>query len=256
MRLEAASLSHIGQVRQRNEDAFGFSEPREPRVREEKGSLFVVADGMGGHRGGDIASQLAVDTILARYYASKEEDPSKALARAFEAANEVIVEKSRSDVSLYGMGTTCTVLVVRGEEAYVAHVGDSRAYMLRDENLVQLTEDHSLVGEMVRQGILTDEDARTHPRRNVITRSIGTHDELVVDVSRVLDASKTPVSVRDGDVFLLCSDGLTSLVMERDLRAVLASSAPRAACEALVDLANANGGKDNVTVFVVKIRGG
>lgn len=250
MKLEAASLSHIGQVRQRNEDAIGYSEPGDPGVQETKGSMFVVADGMGGHRGGEIASQLAVDAVITSYYASRESDPSKALHEAFTEANRVVVEKSRSDVSLFGMGTTCTVLVLRAGEAYIAHVGDSRAYLLREGDLSQLTEDHSLVGEMVRQGILTDEDARTHPRRNVITRSIGTHDVLS------FETSFPPRRFREGDVFLLCTDGLTSLVGERDLKTLLESNPPRAACDALIDLANENGGKDNVTVLVVKVGGG
>lgn len=248
MRLEVASLSHIGQVRQRNEDALGYFEPKEPQIRDRKGSIFIVADGMGGHRGGEIASQLAVDTILDAYYATKESDPAKALDLAFKEANGVIIEKSRNDVSLYGMGTTCTALVVRKGEGYFAHVGDSRAYLFREGELKQLTEDHSLVGEMVRSGILTDEDARTHPRRNVITRSIGTHEELSVDLSTV------PLQLAVGDVFVLCSDGLTSLVGETELKVVLESNPPRKACEALIDLANEHGGKDNVTVQIVTVR--
>jgi len=247
MRLEVASLSHIGQVRQRNEDALGYCEPSEPQIRDRKGSIFIVADGMGGHRGGEIASQLAVDTILDAYYAAKENDPAKALDLAFKEANGVIIEKSRNDVSLYGMGTTCTALVVRKGEGCFAHVGDSRAYLFREGDLKQLTEDHSLVGEMVRSGILTDEDARTHPRRNVITRSIGTHEELFVDLSTV------PLQLAVGDVFVLCSDGLTSLVGETELKVVLESNPPRKACEALIDLANEHGGKDNVTVQIVRV---
>lgn len=250
MKLEAASLSHIGQVRQRNEDAIGYFHPQESAVRDQKGSLFVVADGMGGHRGGEVASQLAVDTVVASYYSAAEDGPAAALEQAFKDANKVIVERSRSDVTLYGMGTTCTALVLRDDEAFIAHVGDTRAYRLRDNILEQLTEDHSLVWEMVRQGILTDEDARTHPRRNVITRSIGTHEELSVD------AAPTPLPLRDGDVFLLCSDGLTSLVPERDVKAVLDANPPRAACDLLVDLANEAGGKDNVTVLVVRVQQG
>jgi len=248
MRLEVASLSHIGQVRQRNEDAMGYFEPAEPQVLDGKGSLFIVADGMGGHRGGEIASQLAVDTILEAYYASGESDPAKALDFAFRKANEAIIEKSRNDVSLYGMGTTCTALVVREDEGFFAHVGDSRAYLFRGNELKQLTEDHSLVGEMVRSGILTDEEARTHPRRNVITRSIGTHEDLAVEFS------KAPLPLVDGDVFVLCSDGLTSLVGQGELKTVIASNPPRKTCDVLVDLANEHGGKDNVTVQIVKCR--
>lgn len=248
MRLEVASLSHIGQIRQRNEDAMGYLEPSEPQVLDRKGTLFIVADGMGGHRGGEIASQLAVDTVLEAYYASTESDPARALDFAFKKANGVIIEKSRTDVSLYGMGTTCTALVMRKDEGFYAHVGDSRAYLFRGGELTQLTEDHSLVGEMVRSGILTDEDARRHPRRNVITRSIGTHEDLFVDLSAA------PLRLIDGDVFVLCSDGLTSLVAQNELKAALASNPPRKACEALVDLANEHGGKDNVTVQIVKFR--
>jgi protein phosphatase len=247
MRLEVAALSHIGLVRQRNEDALGYLEPSDPAVGQAKGSLFLVADGMGGHRGGEIASQLAVETILSIYYAERETDPARAIDRAFKEANRVIIEKSRGDVSLHGMGTTCTALVFRGGEAYLAHVGDSRAYRFRGGNLEQLTEDHSLVGEMVRSGILSDEDARFHPRRNVITRSIGTHEDLLVDLSA------KPLILANEDVFVLCSDGLTSLVTESDLRDALGSNAPGKACAALVDLANENGGKDNITVQIVKV---
>jgi PPM family protein phosphatase len=247
MRLEVAALSHIGLVRQRNEDALGHLEPSDTVVREAKGSVFLVADGMGGHRGGEIASQLAVETILSSYFASRETDPAKAIDGAFKEANRVIIEKSSSDVSLHGMGTTCTALVFRRNDAYVAHVGDSRAYLYRAGTLEQLTEDHSLVGEMVRSGILSDDDARFHPRRNVITRSIGTHEDLLVDVSA------EPLGLANDDVFVLCSDGLTSLVTENDLKSALGSNGPAKACAALVDLANENGGKDNITVQIVKV---
>ncbi len=245
MKLEVAALSHIGQVRARNEDAMGYVEPKERGVRDRKGSILVVADGMGGHRGGEVASQLAVDTIIEDYYESNEDEPAKSLEAAFGRANRVIVERSRSDVSLYGMGTTCTALVLRKNEAWIAHVGDSRAYLLRNGRLERKTEDHSLVGEMVRQNILTEEDARVHPRRNVITRSIGSHEDLVVDL--------VSVPIADGDVFLLCSDGLTSLVSEADVAAILESNPPRKACDELVDLANERGGKDNVTVQIVRV---
>ena len=247
MRLEVAALSHIGLVRQKNEDALGYLEPSEIKVRETKGSVFLVADGMGGHRGGEIASQLAVETIISSYFGLRETDPAEALDRAFKEANRIIIEKSQSDVSLHGMGTTCTALVFRGGKAYLAHVGDSRAYLFRDGKLDRLTEDHSLVGEMVRSGILSDEDARFHPRRNVITRSIGTHEDLLVDVS------EEPIELEKGDVFVLCSDGLTSLVGESELRTVLEANAPGSACAALVDLANDHGGKDNITIQIVKV---
>jgi serine/threonine protein phosphatase PrpC len=247
MELEFASLSDVGQVRQKNEDACGRYQPEDTEVLSRKGVMFVVADGMGGHRGGEIASQLAVETVISLYYASNDGDPTNVLDKSFAEANRRILEKSAQDAELFGMGTTCTTMVMRPGEAYFAHVGDSRAYVLRDGEFRQLTEDHSLVGEMVRSGIISNEDAQNHPKRNVITRSLGTQENLVIDFP------ETPYAVRDGDVFLLCSDGLTSMVPDKDLQRVIASTDPKGACRKLVDLANATGGKDNITVQVVKI---
>ncbi|UCH83008.1 MAG: Stp1/IreP family PP2C-type Ser/Thr phosphatase [Candidatus Latescibacterota bacterium] len=247
MKIDVASLSHIGLVRQRNEDALGHYHPAEDAIRDDKGSLFVVADGMGGHRGGEIASKLAVESIISTFYASRAKDPALALRDAFKEANNVIIEKSHEDVTLFGMGTTCTAMVIRNRSAYLAHVGDSRAYVLRNGELKQLTEDHSLVGEMVRSGIISDEDARNHPRRNVITRSLGTHDEISADIPA------KPFELCDGDIFLLCSDGLTSLVGQSEVRDAIAANSPRDACDALVGLANQRGGKDNITVQVIRV---
>ena len=245
MNIVTASLSHIGRVRQRNEDTAGFSRPTGRKEREERGSIFVVADGMGGHRGGDIASRIAVDTVIATYYASNETNPKRALQQSYSEANQAILDKSRSEVDLFGMGTTCTTMVVINSDAYFAHVGDSRAYVLRDGELTQITEDHSLVGEMVKSGIISDEDALNHPKRNVITRSLGTHPDLIADFPA------SPFELKDGDVFLLCTDGLTSLVNDSELREVLASQSPSDACNSLVERANLAGGKDNITVQVL-----
>jgi protein phosphatase len=247
MKLEFASLTDVGQIRQKNEDATGRYQPEDDEQLAEKGAIFVVADGMGGHRGGEIASELAVEAVVSLYYASREKEPSKSLAECFSEANRRILEKSASEVDLTGMGTTCTTMVIRGGEAYFAHVGDSRAYVLRDGGLVQITDDHSLVGEMVRSGILSNEDAQNHPKRNVITRSLGTHEELAPDFP------STPYKLAKGDAFVLCSDGLTSMVTDEELGRIVGSHDPRRACRALVDLANAKGGKDNITLQIVKI---
>ncbi|MDH3216704.1 MAG: Stp1/IreP family PP2C-type Ser/Thr phosphatase [Candidatus Krumholzibacteria bacterium] len=249
MKLEAASLSDIGQVRQKNEDATGRYHPEDEKELAEKGAIFVVADGMGGHRGGEIASELAVETVISLYYASNEKEPTESLRECFAEANKRILDKSTSEVDLFGMGTTCTTMVLCSGEAFFAHVGDSRAYVLRDGELQQLTEDHSLVGEMVRSGILSNEDAQHHPKRNVITRSLGTHVELRPDFP------STPYKLADGDVFVLCSDGLTSIVSDAEVRDILAANDPRTACRELVNIANAKGGKDNITVQVIKIIG-
>jgi len=247
LKLEFAALSDIGQVRMKNEDALGYYRPDDEKRLAEKGAIFVVADGMGGHQGGEIASKLAVETVVSLYYALEGPDPTTILGECYAEANGKIFQKATGDAELFGMGTTCTTMVVRGTEAFFAHVGDSRAYVLRNGDLFQLTEDHSLVGEMVRSGILSSEDAQTHPKRNVITRSLGTHQDLAPDFP------STPYTVADGDVFLLCSDGLTSMVPDEDVRRIVGGHGPADACRALVDLANANGGKDNISVQIVKI---
>ena len=164
-----------------------------------------------------------------------------------EEANRLILDEAISDPSLTGMGTTCTAMTIHDGFAYFVHVGDSRAYALRDGELVQLTQDHSLVGEMVRSGILSDEDARNHPKRNVITRSLGIHGIIN------LDTPFSPFELKKDDVFLLCSDGLTSLVNDDEISGSLSENKPDDACRKLVDAANEKGGKDNITVVVVKI---
>lgn len=247
MKLEVAALSVVGQVRQNNEDSFGHFEPENAKELEAKGRLFVVADGMGGHRGGEIASELAVRSVQKFYYSSDETDRASVLKQALDHANGEIYEKSMTDSALTGMGTTCTAVLIHGGSAHFAHVGDSRAYVLRGGILDQVTRDHSLVGEMVRSGMITDEDARHHPKRNVITRSLGIQEEIVTDTPR------SPFELDKGDVLLLCSDGLTSLVDDGEISGVLASGETGPACQSLVDLANDRGGKDNITVIVIKV---
>lgn len=244
----AASMTDAGKVRQKNEDSYGCFEPSDPKTQESKGSLFIVADGMGGHKGGDVASRLAVEEIRSHYYSAKGEDPAAALVEAFQKANRSIYEKAQNDESLTGMGTTCTAMVIRQEFTYFAHVGDSRAYLYRQGELRQITEDHSLIGEMLRSGLISKEDARTHPQRNVITKSLG------VQISVQADTPSTPFSIEDGDIFLLCSDGLTTLVLDEDIKAALNAKNIGEACCHLIDLANKKGGMDNITVQVIEIR--
>ena len=247
MKLKYASLTDTGQVRQNNEDAFGEFVPGKEAEFEEKGALFVVADGMGGHRGGEIASSLAVSIIGDAHRHNGNTDPRTLLTVAFDDANEQILARSVSDSALFGMGTTCTAMIVRKGQAFFGHIGDSRAYLYRDDEILQLTQDHSLVGEMVRSGILTDEDARNHPKRNVITRSLGIQEGTAVDTPH------SPLTLRKGDVFLICSDGLTSYADDDDIQQVLSTQEPVAACRALVDLANSRGGRDNITVQVIEV---
>jgi protein phosphatase len=247
MKLEVATLTDPGRVRPNNEDSFGHFEPSNEDEGKKMGWLFVVADGMGGHRGGEIASKLAVQSIKSAYYADGGLSRAAALKIAVEQANRLILEEAVADPALSGMGTTCTAMAVHDGFAFFVHVGDSRAYVRREGELVQLTQDHSLVGEMVRSGILSDEDARNHPKRNVITRSLGVQSALVADTPF------TPFKLERNDVFILCSDGLTSMLNDNEIGDVLSDNEPAAAVEKLVALANQRGGKDNITAVVVKV---
>lgn len=247
MKIEVASLSIIGRVRQKNEDACGHFEPRDEKEQQEKGWLFLVADGMGGHRGGEIASELAVEAIRSYYYSTNGGDRAGVLKAALNDANRQIYDKSATDLTLAGMGTTCTAVAVHAGNAYFAHVGDSRAYVFRDGNLEQITRDHSLVGEMVRSGIISDEDARNHPKRNVITRSLGVQETITADTPR------SPFELRADDALVLCTDGLTAYVGDQELANALTTTGPSAACTSLVNAANERGGKDNITLMVARV---
>jgi serine/threonine protein phosphatase PrpC len=246
--VDAASMTDTGKVRQKNEDSYGCFEPRDPRIQESKGSLYIVADGMGGHKGGEVASRLAVDSIRTQYYAAGIDDPAVALVEAFQEANQLIFQKSQSDESLAGMGTTCTAMVVLADYAFFAHVGDSRAYLFRQGDLRQITQDHSLIGEMLRSGLISREDARTHPQRNVITKSLG------AQASVQADTPSSPFALEEGDVFLLCSDGLTALVANEEITEALHAPNSAEACNRLIELANRKGGTDNITVQVIAIK--
>ena len=237
-----------GCVRDVNEDSGCHVHPGDPHLLGERGILTVVADGMGGHAAGEVASRIAIETISRSYYYGSGE-PSAALRRAFMEANRRICEVAAGADNLRGMGTTCTALALCGERAFIAHVGDSRLYLLRNGRLYLLTEDHSIVMEMVRRGTLSREEARHHADRNVITRALGTNSN--VDI--YMPAS--PLTVRIGDIFMLCSDGLHDLVEDRELEQILVmTSTPYEASERLIALARARGGYDNITIGVVKLR--
>jgi serine/threonine protein phosphatase PrpC len=228
----AAGITDPGLKRGGNEDALLLEPP-----------LYAVADGMGGHRAGEIASRVAVDALLAD--APRRAD-SKALGRAIRTANRAVMEAAEKSRTRAGMGTTLTAVMVDGTHLAVAHVGDSRAYLLHEGVLERITEDHSMVADMVRQGTLTEEEARFHPQRSVITRALGSDPNMVADSFDVRAAA--------GDRLLLCSDGLSSMLAD-DVIADMLRSAPdaRSAAHALVDAANRAGGYDNITVVVVDL---
>ncbi len=231
----AAGLTDTGRRRRQNEDAFVCEPP-----------LFAVADGMGGAQAGELASRLAAAAIEESASAVRGEEE---IARVVRAANARIFEHSVRDPTAAGMGTTATVALVdeHAETATLAHVGDSRAYRYREGSLEQLTTDHSLVGELVRSGRLTEDEAAVHPHRSVITRALGTEADVDVDTSTI--------DLRPGDLVLICSDGLSAMVRDEEIVRMLEATSgdPHDAAEALVAAANEAGGEDNVTVVLFEL---
>jgi serine/threonine protein phosphatase PrpC len=232
----AAAATDVGRVRRGNEDAYLVAPP-----------VYAIADGMGGHRGGAQAAGLAVQVLARRVPALATAD-GEALAEVLAEANLAILRAGEADDALRGMATTCTAALARGRGAHIVHVGDSRAYLFRRGGLAQLTDDHSVVAQLVRDGQLSPEDAAIHPGRSVVYRALGTEPDLEVDV---LD-----VDLEARDRLLLCSDGLTGMVGDAQIAAVLGEVAdPQRAVERLVALANAAGGTDNITLVLVDVLG-
>jgi protein phosphatase len=236
----------LGRIRENNEDKFDFYEVEDPTLLAARGCLYAVADGMGGHAAGQIASEMALKNVISNYYDSPNEDVPTSLLESIAAANDAIHGVAQAVNERSGMGTTLTVAVVVEDRVYIGQVGDSRAYLIRDDEIRQVTFDHSWVAEQVRAGILTPEEAETSPYRNVITRSIGTQANVEPDVF-VEEA-------RVGDTWVLCSDGLTGHVHDPEIKMIASSQAPTEAARQLIELACARGGRDNVTVFVFTIR--
>ena len=232
--VEEAGLSDVGRQRHTNEDSY-FESP----------SMLAVADGMGGARAGEVASRIAVET-LADGDDGDGSSPERRLAEMAGAANQRIYELAQEDESRSGMGTTLTAVIVSDGDVSIGHVGDSRLYRLRDAELERLTRDHSLVEELVRRGELEPEAAEAHPQRSIITRALGPEPDVEVETFT------SPG--RDGDVYLLCSDGLTGMVAEEEIERITASAGPlETAARQLVDAANERGGKDNVTVVLFRL---
>ncbi len=249
MEIKAYGLTHVGRQRQHNEDSY---------LVADEAKLFLVADGMGGHAAGEIASRIAVDSISEFILHTKEDDgtwphaydehykrSTNRLMAAVRLANTRVLEAMRKDARLRGMGTTVVACLAEGDTLSVAHVGDSRAYMIRDNQLQRITNDHSWVFEQVQAGMLTEAEAEKHPLRNVITRALGGALQVNPDASEI--------EVKEGDLFLLCSDGLTGMVPEEQILKVVTEYGDlEKACQKLIDEANERGGLDNVTAILVK----
>lgn len=240
--LSWALHSDVGAVREGNEDSVGAYAPELP---EERGPLFVVADGMGGHLAGEVASRIAVETMFGEWLGGAAGFPKQALRAAVVAANAAVFAASL-DVEHHGMGTTLVALAFTGVEAVVAHVGDSRAYLVRGGEAAPLTRDHSRVNEMMRMRLITAEQAEHHPARSTLTRSLGQAPAVQVEIGRT--------EVRAGDAFLLCSDGLWDMVTREEIaQAAGSKKAPAEAAATLVATALERGAPDNVTCVVVRV---
>lgn len=252
MKFLAAGKSDKGVSRQNNEDNFCVDEDLR---------LFIIADGMGGAAAGEVASRMAVEIIrdyVKRSSAGNEpfigdydksfSDASNRIASGIRLANQAIYEASQSNIKWRGMGTTIAAVLLDGSKMSIAHAGDSRVYLIRTSSIVQLTDDHSIVSEQVKSGLLTKEEAEGSDVRNIITRALGSAPSVEVDLDEV--------DLMDADRVVLCSDGLTTMVPDNViLSAVYASNEPDRACSALIDIANKNGGKDNITVVLVYLFG-
>ena len=245
--IEVAGLTDIGCQRENNEDSFLYWEPADDEEFRRKGRLAVIADGMGGHEGGQEASRMAVETVREVYDQAFHDDPQAALFESFNVAHARILDFADEHPGFQGMGTTCTAVVVRGDQLYFAHVGDSRLYLVRDARILRLTRDHSYVGRLVESGLVRPEDAEHHPQRHILTAALGSGIEVAVD------GATQSVSVQEGDDLLLCTDGLWSVVSEEELEAAVSRNSPANSCAALVRLARQRGGPDNITLQVLRV---
>jgi serine/threonine protein phosphatase PrpC len=243
---KAALRSDSGNVRDHNEDAILFKDSSLSHLSLSRGALAIIADGMGGHTTGELASSLACQVISERYFAESGH-PIVALRKAIQAANDAIHQAARMNPQHEGMGTTCTCLAVVGSEAVFAWVGDTRLYLQRAGELYRLTEDHTLVGQLVRDGLLEPAEAAVHPDRSVLSRALGT--QPTVEVSTCTE----PTPVRIGDRFIICSDGLHDLVSDADILNISKDFDLEITCETLVSRAKALGGFDNISVVVLDI---
>ena len=238
--MKSYCLTDVGVKRKMNQDFVYASDQPVGNLS----NLFIVADGMGGHNAGDLASRYTVETMVDYIEGAEEKRPIPLLEGAVEAANRKVMEKAMTDKSLEGMGTTVVAATVRDDCLNVANVGDSRLYIL-DDSIHQITRDHSLVEEMVRAGQLNREEARNHPEKNIITRAVGVKNKIRIDFF--------DVGLYPGDKFLLCTDGLTNMVEDEDIYALVRKEASlETAARRLVAAANRNGGKDNISVVLVE----
>ena len=238
--MKTFSISDIGKNREMNQDYVYTSENAVGNLP----NLFIVADGMGGHKAGEFASKFTVETIVESVRTNEQKEPVRIIEEAIQTANRELIQKARQDETMAGMGTTVVVVTVIGDKAFIANVGDSRMYVIGKE-ITQVTRDHSLVEEMVRMGELAKDAAKDHPDKNIITRAVGAAQDVDVDFFEV--------ELYPQDYILMCSDGLTNMVEDEDIRRIVQSQRDVAErVEKLVETANDHGGQDNITVVVIE----
>ncbi|MCH8829112.1 MAG: serine/threonine-protein phosphatase, partial [Planctomycetes bacterium] len=241
-----ASKSDIGFRRSNNQDSHAIQLCPDEKTWADHGHLFLVADGMGGHAVGELASKIAADTIPHTFFKTRDTDVAESLKNAIQFANSSINERGQLNREFERMGTTCSAFVLSQQGVVIGHVGDSRVYRIRGPRIDQLTFDHSLQWELLKQGRMKPEEIFLHEPRHVITRSLGPEPDVTVDV-------EGPYSIFPGDTYLICSDGLTGHVSDAEIGAICASLEPAEACRLLVNLANLRGGSDNISVVIVKV---
>lgn len=242
--IDACVLTHCGNVRSNNEDSVSLVRPRNAAQQESHSLLAIVADGMGGHEGGELASRLAVETIE-RAWLNSAVAPVAVLEAAFVEANRAIYRAARMNANLKGMGTTCVALAVCNDEAWWAWIGDSRLYLLREGRAYRMSEDHTVVQEMLRHGLITAEDARDHRDRSVLARAVGTREHIEPGLG------SEPIRIRPGDRLLLCSDGLHDLVEDEEMVRTTADRSAAESANRLLSLALERGGHDNISIILL-----
>ena len=241
-----APATDTGMRRSNNQDSHAIVRASNQEAWKNRGHLFMVADGMGAHAVGELASKMACDNIPHSYTKARSGTPSEAIIKAYRDVGALIHNRASANREFQGMGTTCTTLLLLPEGALIAHVGDSRCYRIRRGRIDQLSFDHSMVWELMRRKLLPPDEANIAVPKNVITRSLGPDPNVEVDI-------EGPLAVENGDIFLLCSDGLTGPISDPELGAFAEHFQPKDACRYLVSLANLRGGLDNITVIVLRI---
>jgi protein phosphatase len=239
-KIEIGNHSDVGKVREINEDYYGS-------FHGKYGELLIVCDGMGGHKGGEIASRLSVETIKNHFESLNNSfDPVKELNLSIREANSTLIDTAKNDSTLKDMGSTVVITLLHDDKAFTANLGDSRIYLCRDGEIKQITKDHSLVQQMVDSRMISKEEAKTHPKKNVITKSLGIGLQTEPDVSNAM-------LLKENDIIILCSDGLTTFVKDNEILETVTNNSVQDAANKLVELANKRGGEDNITIQIAKV---